>query len=142
MPANNFSEGDRKFLTQTQISLGDDPESNRIKLAAARTLAELHIERADKWGDWKEANPGKSYADFERAWNKELKSRNAFGELNRQARELLDRQKDGGQPATPQPQTPASLPYTEKDKADAIDWISRNQGSGKIPSIKQRYGIP
>jgi hypothetical protein len=112
MPANNFSEGDRKFLTQTQISLGDDPEANRIKLAAARKMAELNIERSDRWGDFKEdpANKGKSYAEFERVWNRELKGRNEFGELNQRAEDLIKNAQQGpGQAGIPG-DLPASTP--------------------------------
>jgi hypothetical protein len=95
MPSNNFSEGDRKFLEKTEIGLGDDPESNRIKLASARKKRELHVEKADRWGDYKEENPNKSFSDFERVWNKELKARNEFGELQTRAEQLIANAKGG-----------------------------------------------
>ena len=54
MPSNNFSEGDRKFLEKTVISLGDDDEANRIKLAAADLVADRKREKATAWGDWQD----------------------------------------------------------------------------------------
>ena len=114
MPSNNFSEGDRKFLTSTLANLGDDPESNRIKLAAARRLSELHIERADRWGDYREEqkNAGKtpSYADFERIWLKEMKSKNALGDLQKEADNLITNAKAG--PADPG--IPGDLPPADR----------------------------
>jgi hypothetical protein len=101
MPSNNFSEGDRKFLERTEIGLGDDEESNRIKLASARRKRELHVEKADRWGDYKEENPNKSFADFERVWNKELKTRNEFGELQTRAEQLIENAKGGPQKGIP-----------------------------------------
>lgn len=78
-PAQNFSDTDRKFMEKIQPSPGDRPETNEVKIEVAERLANLKIEKADRWIEAREQ--GKSYEAFERDWNKELRGRNVFGDM-------------------------------------------------------------
>lgn len=78
-PSQNFSNTDRTFLEKTVPSLTDRPEANEMKLAVAERMAQLHVDKADKWAEAR-AN-GKSYEVFEREWRKDLQGRNVFGDL-------------------------------------------------------------
>jgi hypothetical protein len=46
MPANNFSDADRKFLQQTATSLADRPEANFLKLEMARRVNDLQAQKS------------------------------------------------------------------------------------------------
>jgi hypothetical protein len=135
MPSNNFSEGDRKFLEKTVISLGDDDEANRIKLAAADLVADRKREKATAWGDWQDNPENKGgYAAFERKWNKDMRARNDSTQLQKDADAWLAKAR--GQLPSP------AAEFSSQEKADAIKWIGDNPNSPKIPAIKQRYGLP
>lgn len=83
LPANNFSNTDRQFITEIVPKLGDDPESNRIKIEAARRMANLDLERGRAWQQFHRdpANKGKSFADFEIDWAEKTAKRDLFGDL-------------------------------------------------------------
>jgi hypothetical protein len=86
MPANNFSNTDRDFITRIQPSLANRPEANQILLEAKAREAQLSIERADKWAEARENKI--PYEKFERQWRKELSQRNVFGDLAEKASAL------------------------------------------------------
>ena len=135
MPSNNFSEGDRKFLEKTVISLGDDDEANRIKLAAADLVADRKREKATAWGDWQDNPENKGgYGAFERKWNKDMRTRNDSAQLQKDADAWLAKAR-GQLPSAP-------AEFSSQEKADAIKFIGENPNSPKIPAIKQRYGLP
>lgn len=137
-PTNNFSNTDRMFLAKTVIALGDSPEANRIKLAAARLVHERNIEKADAWGDFRAdpANKGKSFDDFELGWVRKVKTGpDATAELQKQANELLDRQK---RPQDAQSQPPAQSP----EDAAAMKWLRDYPNDPRAPAVRQKLGIP
>jgi len=79
IPANNFSEADRKFVVGMTSSLSNRPEANEILLDAKERISQLAIEKADAWAQARDAGIG--YEKFNSAWRKELSSRNVFGDL-------------------------------------------------------------
>lgn len=79
IPANNFSNADREFLTKTIPQIANRPEANDILLTMKERTSELAMERADKWAEARAS--GKSYEKFEREWRKDVGSRNVFGDL-------------------------------------------------------------
>ena len=54
MPANNFSEADRNFITSTVPRITDSPEGARMKLEIARAIAQRKIEAAQKFDEFRE----------------------------------------------------------------------------------------
>src|SRR5204862_3470643 len=88
-PSNNFSNTDRTFLTDTVAKLGDDPESNRIKLGAAKMVAHRDLEKAQAWAAFRRDNPNKSFVDFEHSWNEKVSKNDLSGQLRQQAEDLI-----------------------------------------------------
>jgi hypothetical protein len=84
-PANNFSDADRAFITGTVPSLANDPRGNRIIMEAAKRTAQIDIEKARSWRDFKKSNPKVSFDDFETAWNEKLATEDRFGDLAKAA---------------------------------------------------------
>lgn len=87
MPANNFSDADRSFLTKIMPGLANRPEANEVILDAAERMAQLRQQKAIAWsdaraGEW-EGSPGKklSFEDFDRQWRKENSKKDIFGDL-------------------------------------------------------------
>lgn len=87
MPANNFSDADRSFLTKIMPSLANRPEANDIILDAAERVAQIRQDKAIAWADaragqW-DQKPGEkmSYEDFDRTWRKQNAGRNIFADL-------------------------------------------------------------
>jgi hypothetical protein len=91
LPANNFSDADRKFLTDTLPKLGNDPRANEILIEAARRVHQSNIQRALDYQTWKEdpANKGKRFEDFELASAKKVARMDRFGDLRKQAESIL-----------------------------------------------------
>jgi hypothetical protein len=89
-PANNFSDADREFITKIFPSLGDDPQANAIRIAGARRMAQLDIERAKDFQKFKSdpANKGKGFEDFELQWADKVANRDVFGDLRKKAEAL------------------------------------------------------
>jgi hypothetical protein len=75
-PANNFSDADRKFLTQTMPQLGTTPAGNQMIMQAMRSEAERNITKERMWLDAKKQ--GKTYADFQGDWNRHVQSTPVF----------------------------------------------------------------
>ncbi len=93
-PANNFSDADRAFITGTVPSLANDPRGNKIVMEAARRTAQIDIEKAKAWRDWRKDNKGGSFDDFEVQWGDKLASQDRFSDLAKQAEVIT-----GPQPA-------------------------------------------
>jgi hypothetical protein len=93
IPANNFSEADRKFVISLVPGLARDPRANEIMNATAERQAMLAIQKNDEWLQFRHdpANKGKSYDDFENAWTKKLAAQDIFGDLRRQAEAIIGR---------------------------------------------------
>lgn len=80
-PANNFSDADRQFITGTVPQLANDPRGNKLIMEAARRTAQLDIEKAKTWRQWKNANRSGSFDDFEMIWANQMGSKNHFADL-------------------------------------------------------------
>lgn len=99
IPANNFSEADRKFVTTLVPGLAQRPEANQILLGVAERTNQLAMEKADKWAAAR--SNGMSYENFEREWRKDLGSRNVFGDLAEQAKSIGAPPPGGGDTGQP-----------------------------------------
>jgi len=84
-PANNFSDADRAFITGTVPSLANDPRGNKIIMEAAKRTAQIDIEKAKAWREWRKDNKGGSFDDFEVQWGEKLASQDRFADLAKQA---------------------------------------------------------
>jgi len=104
-PANNFSDADRQFIVGTVPQLANDPRGNRLIMEAARRTAQLDIQKAKEWRQWKHANKSGSFDDFEMLWADQMGSKNHFADLAEQASAIT-----GARPGTQQgqQQQPAS----------------------------------
>lgn len=83
MPANNFSEADRKFVQSTVPRLSDTEQGFRLKLETARRGAQRSLEKEQMWLEYDDA--GKSYNDFRRDWAKYVNENPLFSEEEKQA---------------------------------------------------------
>lgn len=88
-PANNFSDADRGFLTDTVPKLGNDPRANKLMVEAGRRMARLDIQKSKDWVDYRRSNKGASYEDFEVSWNDKVAKQDMFGDLRQKAEQLL-----------------------------------------------------
>ena len=91
LPANNFSDADRQFLTDTLPKIGNDPRANKILIEAARRVHQGSIQRALDYQTWKEdpASKSKSFEDFELSRAKQTSQMDRFGDLRKQAETLV-----------------------------------------------------
>lgn len=87
-PANNFSDADRAFLTDTMTKLSNDPRGNALIIEAMKRTNALKVEKAKAFRQWKGQNKGGSYFDFETDWAGQMQERNVFGDLAKQAEGL------------------------------------------------------
>jgi len=87
-PSNNFSNTDREFLTATLPSLMNDPRGNAIMIEAAKRTAQIDIEKAKGWRDWKKGNPKGSFDDFELEFAEKLGKTDRFADLAKQAQSI------------------------------------------------------
>lgn len=86
IPANNFSEADRKFILQLVPSLRNRPEANDILLAAKEREAALAMKRADTWATAR--SQGMSYEKFDQQWRRMMAQQNVFGDLSQLAQSI------------------------------------------------------
>ena len=91
MPANNFSDADREFIVDIFPKLSDDPRANKIKIEVARRAAQLDIQRAKDYRDWKSkpGNRSKGFEDFEADYADTISRRDVFGDLRREAETIV-----------------------------------------------------
>lgn len=91
LPANNFSDADRQFLTDTLPKLGNDPRANKILIEAARRVHQGSIQRALDYQAWKEdpTNRTRSFEDFELGRARQISQMDRFGDLRKQAETLV-----------------------------------------------------
>lgn len=95
-PANNFSDADRSFLLGTVQQLGNDPRANKIITETARRMANLDIERAKEYQAWKKdpANANGGFEDFELYFSDKMARRDVFGDLRREAEQIVGAPRD------------------------------------------------
>ena len=98
LPANNFSDADRQFLTDTLPKIGNDPRANKILIEAARRVHQDSIQRALDYQSWKEepTNRNRSFEDFELGRAKKISAMDRFGDLRKQAETLVPADNSGG----------------------------------------------
>lgn len=87
-PANNFSDADREFLLSTVPSLANDPRANKLIIETAKRAAQMNIDKARAWRDWKRGNKDGSFFDFETDWIARMQQQDVFGDLRREAEAL------------------------------------------------------
>lgn len=78
MPANNFSDADRRFIQSTVPQITDTPEGLRLKIEVTRRGAERAREKELMWAE-AEAQ-GKTYREFRREWNDYVQNNPIFSE--------------------------------------------------------------
>ena len=125
-PANNFSNADRDFLLQTLPKLTNDPRGNRIIMEAAKRSAERDIEKARAWQGYRKANPNASYDDFELEFRDSVQRADIFGDMKREADDLL---RATGAPAAGGGPPPA-----------AVNFLKSNPTPEMIQFFEQKYG--
>lgn len=72
MPANNFSNADRQFISEIVPSLSNTPGANAIIAFGMRKAAERTVEKEDMWLAARER--GQSYGQFLKDWNSHVKA--------------------------------------------------------------------
>jgi len=87
-PANNFSNTDREFLTGTLASLANDPRANQILLETSKRMAQIDIEKAKGWREFKRANPKGSFDDYELEFGDKIGAQDRFADLAAKAKGL------------------------------------------------------
>lgn len=128
LPANNFSDADRRFITEISPNLGNDKEANRLKIEASRRLANLDLEKGREWQTWRRnsANKGKSYDDFEIDWSDKTANRDLFGDLTQRAKALAPAPQTGG---------PTGMPQGAKQAADGKFYVPDPGRPGKFMRV-------
>lgn len=96
LPANNFTEKDRELILSTVPNLGDDPKAIALKIELANRANQLVVQRGDEWRRYKKSHQGAKYSDFLDEWNGQLSARDRFGDIQRQAEDLLKNTQPGG----------------------------------------------
>jgi hypothetical protein len=78
-PTNNFSDGDRMFLTKVWPSILNRPEANDIILEVHKRAAERQLEAAEDWANAQES--GKTFSQWEREFSKKVKGKDIFADV-------------------------------------------------------------
>lgn len=106
LPANNFSEADRNFITSTVPGIADTPEGFELKALVMRKVASRTLEKEKLWNSGKYNQTTQAgYADFRRDWAKYVAANPLFGEAEKGKARLLQ----GGN-KSPLIQTPQAAP--------------------------------
>lgn len=125
-PANNFSDADRTFITQIFPTLGDDPRANRIRVEAAKRMAQLDIQRAKDYQAWRSdpANKGRGFEDFEVFHADKVAKQDIFGDLRREAEKITGpaRPESGNTYDNPNPAKPIAPAQQRQQAPNGIGW--------------------
>jgi len=76
IPANNFSDADRKFIQEIGPQLATNPQANRIIIQGMRAAAQRALMQEELWLDARAG--GQSFADFRRTWNRWVRENPLF----------------------------------------------------------------
>lgn len=71
MPANNFSDADRKFLSATAPGLARMQGGNQILTEMKSRALDRQLDKVAMWDQYR--SEGKKYEDFERDWRKKVR---------------------------------------------------------------------
>lgn len=96
LPANNFSNTDRTFITAIVPQLGNDPEANALKVEASRRLAQLDLDKGKAWQQYRRSNRGRSYDDFEIEWSDKVSKQDLFADLAQKAQAIIGQGQQSG----------------------------------------------
>lgn len=132
LPANNFSNTDRAFVTEIVPQLGNDPQANRLKIEASRRLAQLDVEKAKDLSEWRRNNKGKSVDDFEVEWADKVAKKDLFGDLVREAQTLV---KQSANPAQQQA-LPQGFPPNARRAPDGKYYVPDPNRPGKYLEVR------
>ena len=83
MPANNFSNTDRQFISEIVPSLSNTPGANAIIAFGMRKASERTVEKEDMWLAARER--GQSYGQFLKDWNTHVKANPIGREIQKPA---------------------------------------------------------
>ena len=81
MPANNFSNTDRQFISEIVPSLSNTPGANAIIAFGMRKASERTVEKEDMWLAARER--GQSYGQFLKDWNTHVKANPIVREIQK-----------------------------------------------------------
>ena len=76
IPANNFSDTDRKFISEIGPQLSTNPIANRIIMQGLRAAAERSLMKEELW--LQARSQGKSFAEFRGQWNQWVRENPLF----------------------------------------------------------------
>lgn len=84
-PANNFSDADRKFISDIFPKISNRPESNELALGILKKVQKKKLEYSDAWADYQEAAKARgeaaSFGAFEREYRRQHRNEHVFGDL-------------------------------------------------------------
>jgi Transglycosylase SLT domain len=104
MPANNFSDADRRFLSDIFPKITNEPGANKIAIEVLRRVEQRNAEKLQAWDNYSEqaAQQGKhpSFEEFDRMFRRQVQGQDMFKDI---------------QPPATQPQmqgtTKTNIPY-------------------------------
>lgn len=100
MPANNFSDADRRFLENKFPNLSNQPGSNEVVADTLEAVERRKMQMADEWDSYRAArqDAGKParYSDFESAWRRAHGSENVL-------QPIIEKYQSGGYSKMTQP---------------------------------------
>ena len=84
-PANNFSDADRRFITDIFPNIANEPEANKLAVEVQKRMQQRMVEKAEAWdrySEWQE-RVGKqpSYEKFDREFRKDVQKRDLFSDI-------------------------------------------------------------
>ncbi|MFG1257299.1 hypothetical protein V5F79_08220 [Xanthobacter flavus] len=87
-PANNFSDADRKFISDIFPKISNRPESNEMALGILKRVQEKKLDYSEAWSDYQDAAKARgelpSFAAFERDYRRQHRNERVFGDLEAQ----------------------------------------------------------
>ena len=85
MPANNFSDSDRRFLSDIFPKITNEPGANKIAVEVLRRVEMRNAEKAQAWDSYSEqsAQQGKhpSYEEFDRMFRRRVQGQDMFKDI-------------------------------------------------------------
>lgn len=100
MPANNFSDADRSFLSKTAPGLARMQGGNQVLAEIKARSLDRQLDKVAMWDDYR--SQGKKYEDFERDWRQKVRSSpSLFADVPDMIRGLSQQPAAGGAPSGP-----------------------------------------
>ncbi len=109
MPANNFSDADRAFLSKTAPGLARMPGGNLILAEIKSRGLDRQLEKVAMWDDYRSQK--KDFGDFERDWRKKVRSEpSIFADVPDMIKNLVQPQGPSAPAAAPAATMPTKAP--------------------------------